>query len=78
MQVVGATALFIKMPFLLEGVLQGIIGGILCVAVMGILRLSLLSFPIFWGPQSLPLIIILVGVIYGWIGSARAVRKFLV
>jgi cell division transport system permease protein len=78
MQVVGATALFIKMPFLLEGILQGVIGGTLCVAVMGILRLSLMNFPIFWGPQSLPLIIILVGVVYGWMGSAGAVRKFLV
>ena len=78
MQVVGATAMFIKIPFLLEGVLQGIIGGTLCIAVMGMIRLSLLSFPIFWGPESLPLIIILVGVVYGWMGSAGAVRKFLV
>lgn len=78
MQVVGATARFIKTPFLLEGILQGLIGGALCVAVMGIIRLLLLRFPIFWGPQSLPLIIILVGVAYGWIGSAGAIRKFLV
>jgi cell division transport system permease protein len=77
MQVVGATALFIKMPFLLEGILQGIIGGVLCVLATGLVRLSLLHFSIYWGPQSLSLIIILVGVVYGWMGSSGAVRKFL-
>ncbi|MBN1309185.1 MAG: hypothetical protein JXA18_14775 [Chitinispirillaceae bacterium] len=78
MQVVGATALFIKMPFLLEGVLQGIVGGAICIAAMGVLRLSLLHVPFFWGPKSLPFLVILVGVVYGWMGSAGAVRKFLV
>lgn len=78
MQVVGATPLFIKMPFLLEGVLQGIIGGILCVAATGILRLALLHFQIYWGPGSLPLVIVAVGGVYGWMGSTGAVRKFLV
>jgi len=78
MQVVGATPLFIKMPFLLEGILQGIIGGILCVAATGILRLALLHFQIYWGPGSLPLIIVAVGGVYGWMGSTGAVRKFLV
>ena len=78
MQVVGATAMFIKWPFLLEGILQGLIGGVLCVAVTGMLRLSLFHVHLYWGPQSLALIIILVGVVYGWMGSAGAVRKFLV
>lgn len=78
MQVVGATDFFIKMPFILEGILQAIIGGILYIIVMGILRLLLFKFPIYWGPHSLPLIIIFIGVVFGWFGSARAVRKFLV
>ncbi len=77
MQLVGATPFFIKMPFLLEGIIQGIIGGILCVVFIGIVRLLLLRFPLFWGPDFLPLIIVLVGVVYGWVGSAGAVRKFL-
>ena len=78
MQVVGATAFFIKMPFLLEGILQGIIGGILCIMATAILRLMLLRFPVYWGPESLQIVIILVGVVYGWLGSTGAVRKFLV
>ena len=79
MQVVGATAFFIKMPFILEGVLQGIIGGVLCIVATGILHLMLFRFnDIYWGPEYLPLLVIFVGVIYGWLGSTRAVRKFLV
>jgi len=78
MQVVGATDFFIKMPFILEGILQAVIGGILYIIIMGILRLLLFKFPIYWGPHSLPFLIIFIGVIFGWFGSARAVRKFLV
>lgn len=78
MQVVGATAFFIKMPFLLEGVLQGAIGGILSIAATGIVRLLLLHFTIDWGPKWLPLSVLLVGVTFGWLGSTGAVRKFLV
>lgn len=78
MQVVGATALFIKMPFILEGILQGVIGGVLCSMAVGIVRVSLMHFSIYWGPQSLPLFIIFLGVIFGWMGSMGAVRKFLV
>ena len=78
MQVVGATDFFIKMPFILEGILQAIIGGVLYIMVMGVLRLLLFRFPIYWGPHSLPLFIIFIGVVFGWLGSARAVRKFLV
>lgn len=77
MQVVGATSLFIKMPFLLEGILQGVIGGLLCMAAIAALQIPLHQVPLYWGPSSLPSIIILVGVAYGWLGSAGAVRKFL-
>lgn len=78
MQMVGATPLFIKMPFLIEGLLQGLLGGIICIGILFSLRLSLLHFPIYWGDTILlPLTVILIGVIYGWIGSTGAVKKFL-
>jgi cell division transport system permease protein len=81
MQVVGATAFFIEMPFILEGILQGLIGGILSVLATGVLRLFLLlffDFHIYWGPHWLPGFFIFIGVLFGWLGSAGAVRKFLV
>jgi cell division transport system permease protein len=82
MQVVGATASFVKMPFIIEGMLQGFIGGVLCITAGGCLRL-LFNSQIAWGMQnvpgwSLPLFILFMGVLYGWMGSAGAVRKFLV
>lgn len=77
MHLVGATEFFVNMPFLLEGMLQGLIGGILCVITLIILRISLSHLPIFWGPGRLSLLIITLGVLFGWIGSISAVRKFL-
>jgi len=79
MQMVGATAFFIKMPFVLEGMLQGCLGGVLCFIVMAALRVVLMGFAITWGPQPLFFFATLfLGVLYGWLGSVRAVRKFLV
>jgi cell division transport system permease protein len=84
MHYVGATDLFIKMPFLLEGMLQGFIGGLLCVCVMAASRfflsnfiLSNISIDFNWYFSYLPFIVV-IGVLFGWLGSRLAVRKFLV
>jgi cell division transport system permease protein len=84
MHYVGATDLFIKMPFLLEGMLQGLIGGLLCVCVMIAARfflsnfiLSNISIDFNWYFSYLPFIVV-IGVLFGWLGSRLAVRKFLV
>ena len=78
MQVVGATAFFIQMPFILEGVLQGLVGGLISVVATGLLHIILLNTAIYWGPALLPALVIFVGVVFGWFGSTGAVRKFLV
>jgi cell division transport system permease protein len=75
MRYVGATDLFIKMPFLLEGMLQGFIGGILCAGAMFTVRFFLVNISINWYFNYLPLIVV-IGVFFGWLGSALAVRKF--
>jgi cell division transport system permease protein len=77
MHYVGATDMFIKMPFLLEGMLQGLIGGVLCVCVMVAARFLLANIAINWYFGYLPFIV-LIGVFFGWLGSGLAVRKFLV
>ena len=79
MQYVGATDIFIRMPFLLEGMLQGLIGGLLCICMVFAARfmLSNMSIDINWYIPYLP-IIVLIGVFFGWLGSGFAVRKFLV
>jgi cell division transport system permease protein len=77
MHFVGATRFFISMPFLMEGMLQGFIGGLMCVFFLGFLRLVLSNLAIVWGFNYFTLTILLFGVIFGWFGSYTAVRKFL-
>jgi cell division transport system permease protein len=77
MHYVGATDLFIKMPFLLEGMLQGLIGGLLCVGAMLVSRMLLSNIGINWYFSYLPFVIV-IGVFFGWLGSRLAVSKFLV
>ena len=78
MHLVGATKFFISMPFIVEGMLQGCIGGAIAVAAVFILKASLYQAPLIWGPLALPALFLLLGVFFGWIGSIAAVRKFLV
>ncbi|MDI6688911.1 MAG: permease-like cell division protein FtsX [Actinomycetota bacterium] len=88
MKLVGASNWFIRWPFLLEGILQGLIGAVAAILVLYIARLSLISkakealpfLPIsfseviFW---KLMLILTLAGILIGVTGSAIALRKFL-
>jgi len=78
MHFVGATDLYIKMPFILEGILQGFIGSGIGVAALYIVKMSLTRFPVFFGPWFLFLLLFPIGVLFGCIGSMSAVRKFLV
>ena len=77
MYYVGATELFIKMPFILEGMLQGLLGGIISVIALVMVKASLSHFSVYWGSPYMPFFIFLTGVFFGWIGSVTAVRKFL-
>ena len=79
MHFVGATDMYIKMPFILEGVVQGLVGALLAVSALYGVRFSLFpNFHIFWGPWYSVLAIFPVGALFGCIGSMSAVRKFLV
>ncbi len=77
MHYVGATDMFIKMPFLLEGMLQGLVGGLLCIAALLLSRFFMTQFTLNWYFSFMPFILI-IGVFFGWLGSKSAVRKFLV
>ena len=79
MHFVGATNTYIKMPFIMEGILQGIIGGLFAVGLLGGLKMATVSvIHLWWGPWFSFLIIFIVGALFGFIGSMSAVRKFLV
>lgn len=78
MQYVGATDFFIRTPFVLEGILQGMIGGVFGVAGLSVLKLFLYRFSLYWGEWHFFPAIFLVGVLFGWLGSMSAVRRFLI
>jgi len=88
MTMVGATALFIKLPYLLEGALQGLIGGALALLVSFtvyqiILRESLGNLLLLTGidtihflPPAWQALVVAVGTLIGLVGSLLALRKF--
>ncbi|GFO56176.1 cell division protein FtsX [Geomonas sp. Red276] len=85
---VGATRLFIKAPFLIEGVLQGALGAVLSVAALLVCYYAFLKNagnflgvnPASAGLSFLPPAhlagILLGGVLLGFIGSATSLRRF--
>jgi len=83
MRLVGATNWFIRGPFLLEGALKGLLGGllslVLCYGGYLLFRDSsggTLSGLVFFGPQQMALII-LFGVLLGLCGSMVSVGRHL-
>jgi len=82
MKLVGATDAFVRRPFLVEGVLQGTIGGsVAAAAVWGGYRLFMQQMnqpPEAWEVQ-LTLVggLVGMGIILGWLGSYFAARRFI-
>jgi cell division transport system permease protein len=77
MHFVGATDLYIKTPFILEGMVQGMVGGGIAVMALATLRALTGRVSLYWGPWYFFLLVFMVGVLFGWMGSRSAVRKFL-
>ena len=79
MKLVGATRRFIRRPFLVEGIIQGLIGGALAALFFFmVLKIIKLEIPglILVDQINFPLLIIL-GILFGLIGSILALRRFL-
>jgi cell division transport system permease protein len=90
MKLVGATNWFIRLPFMFEGVVQGFLGAV--VAVIVVLGLNVLLDALgnsqtanVWYQMRLSsgevvatgLLVLLVGVLIGSVGSAFGIRRFL-
>ncbi len=80
MKLIGATNLFIKMPFYIEGLLQGFIGGVVSVSVLYVIY-YLFTLKVEFHPSSicfLPahgmLVIVGVGMALGLFGSLMSFR----
>jgi cell division transport system permease protein len=81
MKLVGATNWFIRIPYITEGFVQGLVGS--GIAMLGVTALHIwyplhnsfqLSATDVWGTN---LVVLLVGVSVGSVGSALAIRRFL-
>ena len=88
MKLVGATNWFIRVPFMLEGMVQGLVGATAAFGVVAVVR-NLLAGAVGdseLGVQLLPpasdvvgtgLFVLFAGAAIGTVGSAFAVRRFL-
>ena len=90
MKLVGATNWFIRVPFMLEGLVQGLIGALVAIMVVLILNWqldaasagntlsTLYKMRLAGGELTIILVaILLIGIVIGTLGSAFAVRRFL-
>jgi cell division transport system permease protein len=92
MKLVGATNWFIRLPFMSEGMIQGLIGSALAAAVVYVLHVVLndLGNPVTnpgsllsqmrmsgWEVFATDAVVVVVGVCIGTLGSAVAIRRFL-
>ncbi len=90
MKLVGATNWFIRIPFMLEGLVHGIAGGIIAFVVTYAVRDTIASFvgnetvlgtrQLYVTPHEAiytGIVLLIVGAVVGMVGSAFAVRRYL-
>ncbi|MBM2839600.1 MAG: Cell division protein FtsX [Bacteroidetes bacterium] len=83
MELVGATSGFIKLPFLLEGIIQGLLGGIVAACILYILMeytLQLILVDVaryLHMDMAFYLAVICTGIVLGLVGSVISVARFI-
>ena len=83
MKLVGATNAFVRRPFIIEGMLQGIIAGAIAGGTLwggyelAVQQLPQLGPPTPWTGPTLPVVLAGGGMVLGWLGSFLAVRRFI-
>lgn len=84
MQLVGATQGFIRRPFVLQGIKQGVYGSLVAIAMlMGVISFAQKQMPELVELQDEKMLatlfglVILIGIIISWISTSMAVRKYL-
>ena len=88
MALVGATMRFIKTPFVLEGAIQGFIGGLLSLVFLGLSFTLIISrglnafwltpvdFDFLFLTMAQQFLLVLAGVVLGVLGSLTSLRRF--
>jgi len=84
MKLVGATQYFIRKPFVVEGVLRGLIGSFVANALLaGVIYLASQNIPELFGLEDIEIVftlfgvVLLLGLIISFLSTTFAVRKYL-
>jgi cell division transport system permease protein len=88
MKLVGATDWFVRFPFLVEGLIVGMVGAVLAVVIVGLgyrpavsnLQSVLIFIPLSYDPEYLKVVLaamLVFGLLLGSVGSYLGVRRFL-
>lgn len=83
MKLIGATRMFIRIPFILEGLLQGLLGGMFAAAIVFVALqylgqfLSIQLTDLVSVDQATYGIIVAVGCLLGILGSVLSIRRFI-
>jgi cell division transport system permease protein len=77
MQYIGASGWYIRTPFVLEGMFQGLLGASIAVIASFLVRIFIPNFDFYWGEAKLFAGIMLFGAALGFFGSFFAVKKFI-
>lgn len=83
MKLVGATDSFVRQPFIVEGIIQGLIASVLALFIIWVVHVVVTAYvPQLGDPDLLSVVLfssvmLVGGVLLGWIGSENAVRRFL-
>jgi cell division transport system permease protein len=86
LKLVGATNRFVKLPFLIEGSIQGFLGGSVALTILFLvymiveanvdLRMGFASLDIIFIPIPLMLVLLLMGIVAGLVGSTISLGRF--
>jgi cell division transport system permease protein len=77
MQYIGASGWYIRTPFVLEGVVQGILGAMIAILALIPVKMLMGNFQFYWGNTQFFAGIIIFGAFLGFFGSFFAVKKFI-
>jgi cell division transport system permease protein len=87
MKLVGATDWFIRVPFMIEGVIVGAVGALLAIAVLGVTKVALLdplasNWTLIAAPRTigfsvLVVVLLAAGTLVSALGSGISLRRFL-
>jgi cell division transport system permease protein len=86
LKLVGATNRFVKLPFLIEGSIQGFLGGSVALTILFLvymiveanvdLRMGFASLDIIFIPIPLMFVLLLMGIVAGLVGSTISLGRF--